>query len=286
VDKGLYVFDRITFSPQWQVMAGLRYSDYNSVTIPATGASTPYATTDTSPNLSLLYKPAENLSIYASYLEGLEETGLVPRRVPVPYDNEGAALPPAVNKQYELGVKWRSATGALLQAALFDIRRPQTTDVGNSLLVAGRSRYRGLEMSASGELSKQLSVVASALLLDATITSTSKADELNKTPENTPRRTFSLFGEYRVAQVPGWSLNAGAYHVGKRPVNNANHDYVGAYTIYSVGSRYRTQLAGHKVTLQANLENAADRTYWATAGNNLLGTGAPRTLRLAAKFDL
>jgi iron complex outermembrane receptor protein len=45
-------------------------------------------------------------------------------------------------------------------------------------------------------------------------------------------------------------------------------------------------MAGYNVTLQANLENATDRTYWATAGNNLLGTGAPRTLRVAAKFDL
>ena len=34
------------------------------------------------------------------------------------------------------------------------------------------------------------------------------------------------------------------------------------------------------------LINATDRDYWATAGNGYLGTGVPRTLRLAAKFDL
>jgi len=283
IDKGLYVFDRLIFSPQWQAHAGVRYSDYSSTNITAAGARSPYATTDLSPNASLLYKPTENLSVYASYLEGLEETGTAS----IIHANAGETLAPAVNRQRELGVKWRSAAGALLQAAVFDIRRPQTTvTAANFFVVGGNSRYRGLELSASGEITRELSLVASALLLDATILQAGNAAEVGKTPENTPRRTFSLFGEYRLPQVPGWSLNAGAYHVGKRPVNNANDAFVGSYTIFSLGTRYRTRLAGHDVTLQANLENAADRTYWATAGNNLLGTGAPRALRLAAKFDL
>ena len=283
VDKGLYLFDRLTFSPQWQALAGVRYSDYGSANITAAGARSPYTTSDTSPTVSLLYKPAETLSIYGSYLEGLEETGTASAT----HANAGETLEPAVNKQRELGVKWRSAAGALLQAAMFDIRRPQTTvNALNQFVIGGKSRYRGLELSASGELTRQWSVIASALLLDATIQSAGNAAEVGKTPENTPRRTFSLFGEYRIAQGPGWSLNGGAYHVGKRAVNNANDAFAGAYTIFSLGTRYRTRLAGHNVTLQANLDNATDRDYWATAGNNLLGTGAPRTLRLAAKFDL
>jgi iron complex outermembrane recepter protein len=124
-------------------------------------------------------------------------------------------------------------------------------------------------------------------LLDAEIVSVgaSNAGELGKTPENTPRRTFSIFGEYRLSQLPGLSLSAAAYYVGERAVNNLNQAFVGSYTTLSLGARYRTRLAGQAVTLQANLDNAADRDYWVTAGNGLLGTGAPRTLRLAARVD-
>lgn len=130
--------------------------------------------------------------------------------------------------------------------------------------------------------------MVSLLLLDAKITSVGAANagELGKIPENTPRQTLSVFGEYRVPQVPGLSLNAGAFHVGKRAVNNLNRAFVGGYTTVSLGARYVTRLSGRTVTLQANLDNAADRNYWATAGNGLLGTGAPRTLRVGAKFDL
>jgi iron complex outermembrane receptor protein len=283
VDKGIYIFDRLLFNKQWHTMVGLRYSDYTSTNITASGVRSPYSTTDVSPSVSVIYKPLENVSVYASYLEGLEETGTAGTT----HANAGEALSPAVNKQRELGIKWRTATGALLQGALFDIRRPQTTvDASNRFVVGGNSEYRGLELSASGELSRDWSVIASALLLDATITRSSNAREVGRIPENTPRRTFSLFGEYRIAQVPGWSINAGAYHVGKRPVNNANDAFVGSYTLYSIGTRYRTKFAGHDVTLQANVENATNRDYWATAGNNLLGAGSPRTLRLAAKFEL
>jgi iron complex outermembrane receptor protein len=145
-----------------------------------------------------------------------------------------------------------------------------------------------MEASASGEIGSNFSAVASLLLLDAKIAAvgTANAGELGKIPENTPRRTLSVFGEYRVPQLPGLSLSAGAFHVGKRAVNNLNQAFVGAYTTVSLGARYTTKVTGRTVTLQANLDNAADRNYWATAGNGLLGTGAPRTLRVAAKIDL
>ncbi|MFN4360813.1 MAG: TonB-dependent receptor [Hylemonella sp.] len=279
-DKGLYVFDRMMLNPQWQVLAGVRAADYTNQ-----GTTSRYTTTDVSPNVSLMYKPQADTSVYVSYLEGLEETGTAPAS----RANSGEVLPPAVNKQYELGLKTRAWGKVFAQAALFQIRRPQTTiDSGNNFVIGGLSEYRGLELSASGEVTSQFSLVASAILLDAEIVTvgTGNANELGKRPENTPRQTLSLFGEYRSSDVQGLAFNAGAYHVGERAVNNLNQAWVDAYTTYSVGTRYRTKWDGRNVTLQANIDNLMDKDYWASAGNGLLATGAPRTLRVAAKFDL
>lgn len=284
-DKGVYVFDRMVLSPRWQVMAGLRASDYTSAT-----TTTRYTASKVSPNASVMFKPRADTTLYASYLEGLEETGVVSNV----YFNAGEILPPAVNKQYELGLKTRAWNKVLAQAALFQIERPQTTEVSSggtpatSRIVGGLTRYRGLELSASGEISPRFAMVGSALLMDPEIVQvgTSNAAELGKTPENTPRQTLSLFGEYRLQDVSGLSFNAGAYHVGERPVNNRNQAYVPSYTTYSLGARYRTRWDGHKVTLQANIDNLTDKDYWLAAGGTLLSTGAPRTLRVAAKFDL
>lgn len=279
LDKGVYVFDRIAFSERWQALVGLRHADYRN-----SSATSEFSATETSPNVSLLYKPWRDLSIYASYLEGLEETGTAPAS----RANSGEILPPAVNKQRELGVKARLGGSALLQAALFEIDRPQTTiDSANRFVLGGESEYRGLELSVSGEIGSRWALVASALWLDAEIVSVGAANagEQGKRPENTPRRTASLFAEYRVPQVPGWAVNAGAYHVGPRMVNNLNQAELGSYTTLSFGTRYATLWDGQRLTLQANLDNATDRDYWSSAGNGLLGVGLPRTLRVAAKLE-
>jgi iron complex outermembrane receptor protein len=279
-DKGVYVVDRLLIGAKWQLLAGLRAADYSN-----TSATSSYSASKTSPNVSVLFKPEPSTSLYASYLEGLEETGTAPAN----RANNGEILPPAVNKQKEIGIKTRALGPYLAQLALFQIDRPQTTvDAGNRFILGGKSRYRGLEGSVSGEIGRDWSVIASMLLLDAKIASVGAANagELGKIPENTPRRTASLFAEHRLPQVPGLALSAGAFHVGKRAVNNLNQAFVGSYTTLSLGARYVTKLAGRPLTLQANLDNAADRDYWATAGNGLLGASLPRTLRVGMKVDL
>jgi iron complex outermembrane receptor protein len=279
-DRGVYAFDRVSLGERWQVQAGLRAFDYSS-----RNAGAEYSIDKVSPNLSVVFKPAADTSIYASYLEGLEDTGTAPAN----RANAGEILPPAINKQKELGIKTRAWAKVFAQAALFQIDRPLTTvDAANRFVLGGKSRYRGLEFSASGDITPQWGVVASMQLLDAKIgaVGTTNPGELGKTPENTPRHTASLFGEYRLPQVAGLSLSAGLFHVGKRAVNNLNQAWIGSYTTLSLGARYRTRMMGHNVTLHANLDNATDRDYWATAGNSLLGTGAPRTLRVGARVDL
>lgn len=281
-DQGLYVYDRLAIGEQWQLLAGLRRTDYRSQSNSASGANKPYAVDKTTPNVSLMWKPTAALSVYASLLRGLEETGTAPLSA----NNAGEILPPAISKQKELGIKARVAKSLLLQGALFEIERPQATTIAGVYQVGGQSRYRGLEFSASGEIGRDFAVVASAVLLDAEITQVlSNAAELGKTPENTPKNTLSLFGEYRLPAVPGLAFNAGIYHVGKRAVNNQNQAWITAYEVFSLGARYQTRLASQPFSIQANLENAGDKDYWSTAGNGLLGVGAPRTLRITAKLD-
>ena len=278
-DRGLYVFDRLRLGEQWQVLAGVRRGNYSS----QSGTGPQFKYDETSPNLSVIYKPSAAMSIYGSYLESLDEGGTAR----FGRANVGEVLPPAVNKQRELGIKTRLAGGIQAQAALFDISRPLVTvDGSNRDVLGGESTYRGLEVSVGGEISRQWSLLASAVFLDAEITSVStfNAAELGKTPENTAKGTLSLFAEYRVPSVPGWSLNGGVYFVGKRAVNNLNQGYVPAYTTLSLGTRYATKWGNTPVTLQANLDNATDRDYWVGTGANLLSAGLPRTLRVAATF--
>src|SRR5262245_29965323 len=67
-DKGLYVFDRIGIGEHWQVQLGLRQTDYTNVSVGSV-----YAVKSTTPAYGLIWKPRRDTSVYASYIEGLEE---------------------------------------------------------------------------------------------------------------------------------------------------------------------------------------------------------------------
>jgi len=276
-DRGWYLFDRMLIG-KWQAMFGARGSNYKSTT-----PNSRYTADKVTPTFALMYKPISNVSIYGSYLEGLEESDTVgPDRA-----NFGQVLPPAMSKQKEIGIKAEVAQGILLQAAYFDIERSSTAidSVTNNLTLNGLAQYRGVELVASGEITKRLSLIASAVFQDAKQLNADNAATFRKTPDNTPEQTASLFSEYRLQSVPGLALSGGLYYVGKRPVNNQNQAFVDDYTTVSLGARHTTIIDGKRTTFQAVLDNATDKNYWGTAGSNLLGVGAPRMLKVTAQMQ-
>src|SRR5690606_11117922 len=101
--------DIITFNEQWSTILGLTHSTIETysndfVWAKAFGydeTATTYKESETTPNISLIYKPLPWLTTYASYIEGLEAGGIAPNTAL----NAGQALAPQVSEQYELGVK-------------------------------------------------------------------------------------------------------------------------------------------------------------------------------------
>ncbi|HEY8571069.1 TonB-dependent siderophore receptor [Phenylobacterium sp.] len=290
-DIGYYVMDRMQWGPL-QVIAGLRLSDYESINIPAPNLSNPaltlaptvYTADDTVPALSVVYKPLPNVSLYATYLEGLEEGGVAPLTGVV---NPQELLPPATSTQWEAGAKAEFGDSVVASIAYFEIVRPSAfINSQNRFVLDGETEYRGVEFMAAGELTESLSLIASGQWMDASLERASDPLVIGRTPENTAEWTGSLFADYRIAQVEGLSVNAGVFYVGERPVNTRNQAFVDAYVTLSLGARYEREIAGGLTSFQVNVENALDEAYWNSAGNNLLGVGAPRTVKFTVSRAL
>jgi len=285
LDRGVYVFDQMALTDQWTVMMGARQSRYDTETIATNaGASTTtrFNAKKVIPSVAVMYKVQPNISVYASYIEGFEDSG----QAPANRANAGELLNPAKSRQKEIGVKTQVLNRFLLQLAYFDIERAAafTNPVTNTFKVNGDANYQGLEFAASGELTERLSIAASFLLMDAKLKTPDAASNGN-TPENTPEQTASLFGEYQLPQVPGLFLSAGVFYSGKQQVNAFNQASIDGYTIGSVGARYKTMLGKQKATFQMVVDNVTNKDYWSTAGNSLLGVGRPRTLQANLRLD-
>ena len=274
-DKGAYAIDRVSLG-QWQLVAGVRGVQYRS-----DQGSNHYDVSQTTPLAALVWRPAAAVSVYASAAEGLEEG----ETAPTGSANEGTRMAPGVSKQKELGARWRAPNGLLLQAALFDIKRPgYYTNTANVFTADGEQRYRGVELAAQGKLTRQLSWQGSAQAIDPAFRHIGPQYD-GKLPENASRRTASSFLSYALDALPGLSLNGGAYFTGRRPVNDLDQAFLGGVTLYSAGARYATTTLGKRTTWQLNVDNAGDKRYWAGAGTRL-SAGLPRLVKLTLKVDL
>jgi iron complex outermembrane receptor protein len=278
-DQGLYLVDRISFKA-WQFIGGVRRVDYRS-----TQGANDYDVSETTPMAAVIYRVRDDISLYASTAEGLEEG----EAAPAGSANEGTRMAPGVSTQKEVGARWRTAGGLLTQAALFDIERPgYYTNTANVFTADGEQRYRGLELSVQGRVLRNLSWQGSAQWLDPEFRNIDTAGNVNyngKLPENAARRTASTYLAWDLDAVPGLTLTGGAYYTGRRPVNDLNQAWLGGTTLYSVGARYVGALAGKRTTWQLNVDNAGDKQYWAGAGTRL-SAGLPRLVKLSMKVAL
>lgn len=277
-DGGLFLQDWITLNDNWQLTGALRWGRYTSKQLDADSEKVKALT----PAVSVVYKVTPDISVYASYVEGLESAGTAPSTAA----NAGQSLKAVVSKQKELGVRTRLTEGLYASAAYFELTQPSASTGDDSIYsINGEARYRGGEFSLQGDLTPNTSVTASLMLLDAKVTSSTTRSLVGKAPENTPEKAGNFFINHKLDFLPGVAVNAGASYVGKRPINSGNQAYVGSYTVYNLGASYNTRIANTNATFRATVNNVTDKRYWSAAGSGQLAVGMPRTFVLSSSFE-
>lgn len=271
-DTGVFIFDRLSYKSWLQVTLGYRKTEYSDKSLTSN-----YEASPGSLSYGVMIKPSTTLSIYGNYVEGLESGGIVPQ-IAV---NAGQILPAAVSEQTEFGIKWEPKRGLLLTAAYFDISRASSyLNSANVFVQDGQASYKGLELSAAGELTRDLSISVSAVSLEAKQTS-GAATVIGKRIENTAEFSGSIFAEYRAPFLEGLRLSAGLFYVGDRAVNATNTAFVGDYTTLDIGASYQTELFDKPVTFRVYGENVTGVKYWAATGSSLAAQGLPRSVKFS-----
>jgi iron complex outermembrane receptor protein len=276
-DLGVYVFDRASLGDWLQATIGYRKTKYSD-----TSLTSSYEIEPDTLSYGLLVKPARWASVYANYIEGLEP-GPIAQQIA---NNAGEILPAAISNQTEAGLKLEPMRGLLLTGAYFHIKRPSAyLNSANFFVQDGEAVYEGAEFSAVGELFPNLSISATAMMLDASQKS-GAADVVGKRIENVAKFSGSLFAEYRMPMVPGLRVSAGVFRVGRRAVNALNQGYAPGYQTFDVGGSYAFMLARQQATLRVYAENVTGKRYWASTGSSLLAQNLPASVRFALSIEL
>ncbi|HLA95521.1 MAG TPA: TonB-dependent siderophore receptor, partial [Pyrinomonadaceae bacterium] len=237
-----YFFDTIKFSKQWEFVGGLRWdyfdvSGLNTATVNNLPVLVPIERTDKifSGQASLIFKPIESGSIYASF-----GTSANPSLEGLLYAPAGTNLDPEKTRTYEIGTKWDLfGSKLLLSSALFQVNKTdaRTTDSITGLVsLDGNQRVRGIEVSATGNITRNWQVFSGYTLLDSEIIeSLAFTDvlgiryfEQGKELINTPRNSFNLWMTYRWDK---FFFGGGARFIGERFGNNVNTRFVDNYWV-------------------------------------------------------
>jgi len=279
----VFISDLIDIGSHWSVMLGVRHVRYRDDNYVPSAAASHYEASVNVPSAGLVFKPMPSLATYVSYAEGFEQGGVAPYNTV----NAGQSLAPVKSKQYEAGVKADIGSDLSVNAALFRIEKTlQYVDSSNRYVQAGKQRHTGIEVTANGRVTRNLSIVAGAAYLDAVQQDTGDPATNGMRAANVPRFQASVFADYRVAPVHGLSVDAGVYYVGSRPLNAQNSVSLPGYVRVDAGARYQTRIGGHTTVFRAGVQNLADKRYWAAANYNAVWPGQPRTFFMSAQVDM
>lgn len=278
-----------TLTPTVQGFAGFRTTSLSRSSERSDGSrAVSFTQTVTTPWLGLSWSPLPSTLVYASWGQGVELEA-VPNRASK-FVNFGQVLPALKSEQTELGLKWQPHSRLLLTAAAFNISKPyaddQATASGIPERIAGAktARHQGVELSAVGQFSSQLSVQASMAWIDAKFTAAIDPALIGQAVTNVPKAKASLFADYKIATVQGLSISGLlTSESGKTVTPDGSVTLPSAWQL-DAGVRYQHQFLGKSTVWSLHAENLTDRNYWREAptqywGGIYLFPSTPRTVR-------
>ena len=275
-----YIQDEIALSEQFDLVLGARFDRFD-INVDNMKADEVRSRVDEeiSPRAGFIYKPQENISLYASYSESfLPRSGEQYANI----NGNNNQLDPDTFTNREVGVKWDFAETLSFTAAMFENQQssPQTADNDPATLDVIDSQIEGFEMQLLGQLNERFSFSVNFSQLDGEIVNRSGSTGL--TPRELPESTYSAWAQYVLNERAGVSL--GVTYQDKSFIDNGNTAVLPSYT--------RIDLAGYyefsdDLRLQLHIENATDELYFPNAHSTHQATVAEpvsATLKLIGSF--
>lgn len=284
--RSVYAFNTLEMTDSIFINAGVRWDDYDTS---STSGDNTLTNEDSFVNyqLSALYKPADNGSIYLAWGTSSNPPGTSNGDGSDRLSNGNEDLEPEDTKSLELGTKWDLFHGRLsLNGSIFQIEKNNArvaTEAGRGAPQdnVGKQKVKGFEVGLSGDITKQWHAFGGYTYLDATLEANGFNSQLdgNRFP-NTAKHSFSLFTNYDITEA--FNAGVGAYYMGKQYGNTSNSLWIPSYWRYDFVSSYRFN---DMVTLRLNVQNLTDKRYFDKAYAAHFANIAPgRLAMLSADF--
>jgi len=313
-NRAVYAFDTLKLNEQWEVNGGLRYehNDGSSVSnaIATNGVVTPgirYGNSDdlTSYRLALVYKPAENGSVYVAYgnsktpsQASVNGSCFTAARSTTAASNNCDA-DPETSISYEVGTKWDffadalSLTGAIFRndRTNYKVASNDPSDLTGEQTLDGKARVDGVALGLTGSISERWKIFANYTYLDSevlqsvsdyTLQTTGIDAQKGKPLTFTPKNAASVWTTYDLSH--DLQLGYGLTTQSKQYLASADNAPTSpGYTVHRAMVAYKIN---KELGVRLNVNNLFDKQYLTRIRNNGWATpGDGRAAILTADYS-
>ena len=286
-----FVQDEIKLNEHWIVVAGLRYDNFDIDVVDtievANGADDgnsgflSSSDSQVSPRVGLIYKPAESVSIYASYSKSfLPRSG--DQFLSLSLTSQALEAEEFENK--EIGVKWNFSDSLSVTAAAFEVERENGTaqDPNNpeASILTG-TETKGFEVQVVGKLSERWVINAGYSNLDGEEMGRIVDGALaNRDLAQLPEHMLTLWNQYEVNDK--WRVALGVIYQSEQYASLNNTVELPDFVRVDAAVYYDYS---EDIKIQLNVENVFDEDYFPSAHNdNNIATGEPLNARVSLQY--
>ncbi|MBE9193653.1 TonB-dependent siderophore receptor [Gloeocapsopsis crepidinum LEGE 06123] len=273
---GFYAQDLISIGNQWKILLGGRLDVVDqTVNNFLTGEEYKQQDTAFSPQVGVVYRVAEPVSLFTSYSRSFAPSSADFRNA------DGSTFEPTRGEQFEAGIRTEFIQNRLIATltAYHLTKQNVVTDDPNRpgfSIQIGEERSQGIELDVIGEVLPGFNIIASYAYTDAEITRDNSGIEGNR-PYNVPLHSGSLWLTYEFQQgaLAGLGFGSGIFLVGNRQGDLDNSFELPSYMRTDATIFYRRP--NWEVAL--NVKNLFDVDYFESSfSRTSVIPGAPFTI--------
>ncbi|MDA8553666.1 TonB-dependent siderophore receptor [Luminiphilus sp.] len=275
----VYVQDEMALTESMDLVLGARFDQFeiDVFNVPAS-ESRSKRDEEVSPRMGVVYKPLQNMSLYASYSESF-----LPRSGEQFANINGSKnqLDADTFANTELGFKWDISSSLSFTAAIFEIEQesPQVADSDPDTLDVIKSETDGFELQLEGQITDAWYVSAAYSFLDGEQMGRSGPTGLR--PRELPENMFSVWNFVQFTANLGMGI--GLTYQDESFINNSNTARLPSYTRVDAAIYYEWS---DDWRIQLNVENLGDTDYYPSSHSTHQATvGAPFNARIAITKD-
>lgn len=286
---GIYLQDQMLLSERVNLLIGVRFDKFEQdITNNFDGNTVSQSASEVNPRIGLSYQVDDGITLYSNYAEGFRPNSGA--------DTNNNAFEAEKSESVEAGIKWSlfndvfSGTVALFKTEKSNILTADPINSGFSVAL-GKAESSGVELDSRFNLTENTVLDIGYTYIDAhTVNEMTNPDwgvniAANSQLINVPKHTLNM-SLIHYTEIADKLLQFGAHtlSVSDRLGETIDPDYeLPSYTIVNV---FGTLNVNERITIQANIENLFDETYFANSYSALWTIpGQPRRIKASISYN-